>query len=757
VPGAVEFGGVIGRYYDESEPWWPEPVRAPDGAPNVVMVVLDDVGFAQLGSFGSDLETPVFDGLAEGGLRFANFHTTAVCSATRSCLLTGRNHHANGMGRVIEVASGFPGYNALLPRSNGFLPEMLVPHGYAAFAIGKWHLTPEDECHAGASRRRWPLGRGFERFYGFMSGETHQFAPALIEDNHLIRPPRSIEDGYHLTEDLIDQAIGCIRDLRVVTPDKPFFLYFCPGACHTPHQAPPPWIEHYRGRFDLGWDAWREEIYARQMASGLLLSTTELSPRPDWVPAWDDLGDDTRRLYARYMEAFAGFLSHTDHEVGRLIDFLALTGDLDNTLIVVLSDNGASSEGGPTGSLNILHGWNGTTQTVEEALAEIYVIGGPKWHNNYPWGWTMAGNSPFKRWKREVHEGGVADPLIVHWPSGIGDGGAVRRQYVHAIDLVPTVLDVTGVEAPAEIDGIEQRPLDGVSFAAALRDPVAPDRRITQYYEMFGSRALYHEGWKAVISHPFVRTDQRFDDDVWELYHVAVDPSECHDLAAERPDKVKELSDRWWIEAGRNQVLPLDNRPLSEFVLGRPISVAPRERYVFYPGAAQVPEVVAVNVRNRSHTITADIELDEVPAAGVLLAQGSFLGGWCFYLLDGRPRYTHNLGAIEQHDVTSGTVVGRGHHELAFRFQRTGEHRGTGTLLCDGDVVGEAELSRFTPERFSLTGAGVTCGYGNNLPVSEAVRGPFPFSGHLLRVTVDVQGPPFADAAAEVRAAIVSQ
>ncbi|HMD46004.1 MAG TPA: arylsulfatase, partial [Acidimicrobiales bacterium] len=446
-------GAVVGRYYDESTPWWPEPVVAPAGAPNVVMVVLDDVGFAQLGCFGSDIETPVIDALADGGLRFSNFHTTAVCSATRSCLLTGRNHHSNGMGRVIEVATGFPGYDAVIPRANGFVSEMLLPHGYATYAVGKWHLTPEDECHAGASRRRWPLGRGFERFYGFMSGETHQFAPALVHDNHLVDPPAGIEDGYHLTEDLVDRAIGFVRDLRAVDDTKPFFLYYCPGACHTPHQAPAEWIERYRGRFDGGWDEWRDRTFERQQASGVLRPGTELSPRPEWVRAWADLSPDARRLYARYMEAFAGFLSHTDHHLGRLLDFLALTGDLDDTVVVVLSDNGASSEGGPTGTLNILHGWNRSPQSLEDALARIDEIGGPRWHNNYPWGWTLAGNTPFKRWKREVHEGGVADPLVVAWPRRLAAVAGVRHQYVHAIDLVPTLLDLVGLGAPTEIDG----------------------------------------------------------------------------------------------------------------------------------------------------------------------------------------------------------------------------------------------------------------------------------------------------------------
>ncbi len=680
-----------------------------------------------------------------------------MCSATRSCLLTGRNHHANGMGRVIEVATGFPGYNARMPRENGLLSEMLLTAGYATFAIGKWHLTPDDECHMGASRARWPLGRGFERFYGFMNGETHQFAPALVHDNHMADPPQTIEEGYHLTEDLVDRAIGCVRDLRVADEQKPFFLYFCPGACHTPHQAPREWIDRYRGCFDDGWDVWRERTFARQQASGIVRAGTELSPRPEWVPAWSSLSPDDRRLYARYMEAFAGFLSHTDHHVGRLFDFLRATGDWDDTLVFVLSDNGASSEGGPSGSLNILHGWNATPPPPGFALSQLDEIGGPRWHNNYPWGWTVAGNTPFRRWKREVHEGGICDPLIVHWPRRLAGHGGVRHQYVHAIDLVPTVLEAAGVAPPAVLGGVPQSPLHGMSALAVLSDAAAPEYRATQYYEMFGCRALYHEGWKAVVSHPFVQTDQSFDDDVWELYHVDVDPSECHDLAAAHPEKVAELVERWWVEAGRYDVLPLDNRPMSAWVLDRPLSVPPRSRYTFYPGAAPLPEVVAPKLHNRAHAVTAWVTVGSVPVDGVLIGQGSGLGGWCVFMSEGRLRYAHNLGGVEVHEIGSDVVVPAGDHELAFRFRPTGLHRGEGTLLVDGSVVGEGPIPRFTPARFSLTGAGVTCGYSGGLPVAAGIIPPFRFTGVLHRAVIEVDGEVSVDVAAEVRAAMTSQ
>ena len=750
------FRGVVGRHYYDSTPHWSERRRAPKGAPNVVVVVLDDVGFAQLGCFGSDIDTPVLDRLAAGGLRYANFHTTALCSPTRSCVLTGRNHHSNGMGRIIELATGFPGYTARIPRENGFLSEMLVPHGYSAWAVGKWHLTPEDECHVAAPRERWPLGRGFERFYGFFSGETHQFAPALVCDNHQVRPPRTIAEGYHLTEDLVDHASTLVRDLRAIDEDKPFFLYLATGACHSPHHAPPSFLEPYRGRFARGWDAWREATLARQIASGLIPPGTELSPRAEWVPAWDDLSADECCVYERYMEAFAGFLTHTDHQIGRLVATLEETGDLDDTLIVVLSDNGASSEGGPFGSLNDLRPWNMAPRTLEEALARLDEIGGPRCHNNYPWGWTVAGNTPFRRWKREVHEGGVADPLLVHWPRGIAARGEIRTQYVHAIDVVPTVLEVLGVEPPAEIGGVAQKRIEGTSFAYTFADAAAPGRHETQYYEMFGCRAIYHEGWKAVTYKQIQDPRQNFDDDVWELYHVADDVAEARDLAAAHPEKLDELIALWWREAERFQVLPLDNRALSELVLERPSLVPPRARYVYSPGVGMVPEVVAANVRNRSHLIAAEVELapgDE----GVLLAMGSLFGGFALYVKQGRLCWVHNFVGMAEDRIVAASDLAPGAHTLAFRFERTGEHRGTGRLLVDGAVVGEGAIEQLTPARFSITGAGLTCGYALEPAVCDDFNAPFRFSGRLHRVVVEVFGAEYRDPEGEARAAIVSQ
>ena len=427
-----EFGGVIGPTWRESTPWWPPEPTPPPGAPNIVMIVLDDVGYAQLGCYGSDIETPNLDRLAAGGVRLTNFHTTALCSPTRACLLTGRNHHSNSMARVADLAVGYPGYWGRVPRRNGFLSEILGANGYVPYAVGKWHLTPEDETHMAAPRDTWPCGRGFQRWYGFHGGETHQFVPTLFQDNHAMRPPRT-DDGYHLSEDLADRATRYLGELRSVEPEKPFLLYLATGACHSPHQAPAPWIERYRGQFDAGWDAWRDASFARQQAMGLLPPGTRLSPRPPWVPRWTDLAIEDQRVAARFMECFAGFLSHADEQIGRVLRFVEELGEWDDTLVVAISDNGASAEGGERGSINDARLWNGLPAGRRELRARIGELGGPSAHNNYPWGWTMAGNTPFRRWKREVHEGGIADPCIVHWPRGVAARGGVRHQFAHAI------------------------------------------------------------------------------------------------------------------------------------------------------------------------------------------------------------------------------------------------------------------------------------------------------------------------------------
>ncbi len=743
---AAEFKGKIGRYHWESEPWWPDEPRPPAGAPNVLLVILDDVGFAQLGCFGSDIATPHIDALAAGGLRYSSFHTTALCSPTRACVLTGCNHHRVGMGRIVDLAMGFPGYTARIPTSTAMLPAMLTPHGYAAYAVGKWHLTPEDEEHLGATRERWPLGKGFERWYGFFPGETHQFVPALMHDNHAVDPPGTYEDGYHLTTDLVNRSIEFIEDLRNVDVDKPWLLYLATGACHSPHQSPESWRALYRGQFDDGWDAWRDATLARQKALGVVPDHAELSPRPDWVPAWDSLDEQERRVYARYMEAFAAYLSHTDTEIGRLTARLEAMGELDNTIVVVLSDNGASSEGGPVGSLNDGRVWNALPRTVEEADERLDDIGGPRLHNNYPWGWTVAGNTPFRRWKRETHEGGVADPLVVHWPRGIAARGEVRRQYVHAIDILPTILDAIGVRPANEVDGF--------SFVSTFGDTAAPETHTTQYYEMLGCRALYQDGWKAVTYHEVQGDEPGLDHATWELYDLRADPSECHDLAADEPERLQAMIDAWWVEAARNQVLPVDNRPFSEMVFNRPSGIAPRARYTYWPDRAPVPESVAVNVRNRAHAINAHITVEDAPIEGVLAVQGSVLGGWSFHVVGNKLVYLHNLAGWRVYRVEAELpTLARGEHILGMRFDPVNV-----SLLVDGVVIGGGIVKRTIWSRFSLTGAGLTAGWSPDFsPADEDYRGHFRFTGRLHRVDIDVEGLPQFDHEVEANDIVASQ
>jgi arylsulfatase A-like enzyme len=748
---AQHFEGVIGRDWRDSTPWWPAEPLPPSGAPNVLLIVLDDVGYAQLGCYGSDISTPTIDGLAAEGLRLANFHTTALCSPTRACLLTGRNHHRNGMGRVADLAMGYPGYWGLIPRENGFLSEILRAHGYATYAVGKWHLTPDDEVSMAASRASWPLGRGFDRWYGFHGGETHQFAPALYHDNHAVLAPGSYEDGYHLSADLADRAIEFLSDLRAVDEEQPFFCYLATGACHSPHHAPAEWIERYRGQFDAGWDAWRDATFARQLESGLLPQGTTLSPRPSWVPAWDELALEDQAVAARFMECFAAYLSYTDAQLGRVIEYLRESGDLDNTVVMLCSDNGASSEGGARGSINDVRSYNGAATGRRELRARIDELGGPTTHNNYPWGWTMAGNTPFKRWKREVHEGGVADPCIVRLPPAARTAaapGGICHQFAHAIDVLPTVLELVGIDAPPAVAGLSQSSIDGTSFGYALADAETPGRHDTQYFEMLGSRAIYHQGWKAVTFHALgnmyddgLDANAPFDDDIWELYNVANDLSETEDLAAKEPERLAAMVELWWEEARRNDVLPLDNRPLEAILHPRPRRRGARRRYVYRPFGAPVPEASAVHLPNREHTITAAVDIaTEGISEGILLAMGSALGGFSFYLRDGRLRYVHNLYSKERHVIGSSETVAPGTHELAYSYSKAKGFSGTGRLLVDGRVVGEGEIPLFTPMSFSGTGGGLTCGYEMGPAVGDDYVAPFRCTAVIRQVVVEVSG-----------------
>ena len=771
-PSGSAFPGVIGRTADESSPAWPAPVRAPKGAPNVLFIVLDDTGFGQLGCYGSPIATPSLDRLAAGGLRYNNMHTTSLCSPSRSCVITGRNHHSNGMACITEMATGYPAYNGLVPFENGFLSEMLLAHGYNTYMIGKWHLIPSSQETAAGPYDRWPLGRGFERYYGFLGGDTSQWDPELIYDNHQVEPPKAPEEGYHLTEDLADRAIQFISDAKQVDPDKPFYLHFCPGATHAPHHVPKEWADRYQGAFDDGWDAYREKVFARQKELGIIPQDAELSRHDPDVPAWESLSDDQRRLYARMMEVFAGFLTHTDHHVGRLLDHLESIGELENTLIMVVSDNGASSEGGPTGTTNEAQFFNNAQEPFEDSLAALDELGGPKHFNHYPWGWTFAGNTPFRRWKRETYRGGVSDPFIVHWPKQIKASGQVREQYAHIIDMVPTVLDVLGIEPPKMIRGVPQSPLHGTSFAHTFDDPAADSRRTTQYFEMLGHRSIYHDGWRAVCPWPgpsFAEAGRPFGEPIsaeklaeldaegWELYHVAEDPAENHDLAAEHRDRLIALIATWYVEAGKYDVMPIDGSGVARMAGEKPLIAAPRDRFIYYPDTQSVPFFAGPRVLNRPHSITADVEIPEEGAEGVLLCQGTSAGGFTLYVKDRRLHYTHNWVGRELLHLASDAELTAGRHELRYEFEPTGQpdptkgHGAPGRfqLYIDDQLAGDMDVAYTTP--FAFNPGGLTCGADPGSTVTDDYEAPFRFTGTLHTVTVDLSGELIHDPEAELK------
>jgi arylsulfatase len=719
------------------------------------------------------------DALAENGVRFNNMHTTALCSPTRSCILTGRNHHSNAMACITEGSTGFPGYNANIPFENGFLSEILLENGYSTYAIGKWHLTPADQISAAGPYDRWPLGRGFERFYGFLGGETHQYYPELVYDNHQVEPPRTPEEGYHLTEDLVDKAISFIADAKQVAPDKPFFMYFCPGAMHAPHHVGKEWSDKYKGQFDEGWDVYREKTFARQKEMGLVPPDAKLSRHDPDVAKWDTLFADEKRLYAHMMEVYAGFMEHTDFHIGRLLDFLKSIGEFDRTLIMLISDNGASSEGGPTGSVNENLFFNNVKEDLQTNLEHIDELGDPTTFNHYPWGWTWAGDTPFRRWKRETYRGGICDPLIVHFPSGFEARGEVRTQYAHAIDMMPTVLEIIGLEPPAFIKGVQQSPIEGISFAHALDDAGAESKHHTQYFEMLGHRSIYHDGWRAVCPWPgpsFAEAGTGFGDPIpaeklteldargWELYHVAEDFAENNNIAEGNRAKLIEMIATWYVEAGKYHVLPVDGRGMPRMLDERPQITKDRTSYTFYPHTQAVPYNAGPRLLNRTHSITADVEIPDNGAEGVLVSFGGVDGGYSFYVKDNKLQYVQNYVARDYLRVESTVPVPSGHHELRFEFEVTGKPdfaNGKGTpgraqLYIDRKLVGQADFPHTTPFSLGLTG-GITVGADPGSPVAPFYTTPFEFTGTIHSVTFDVSGEVIEDREAEMKRILAQQ
>jgi arylsulfatase A-like enzyme len=787
------FNGTINIDIRDSIPDWAPfaPPTAPAGAPNVICIVLDDVGFSAMSCYGGPIETPNIDRIAADGVRYTQWHTTALCSPTRSCLLTGRNHTRNSMACITEAAIGFPNASGTIPPENGMLPEILGDLGWNTYMVGKWHLCPTIEMNVASTRRNWPSGRGFERWYGFLGAETNQWYPDLVYDNHPVDQPTSPEEGYHFTADITDKALEFIKDAKVLAPDKPFFLYYAPGAAHAPHHAPPEWIAKFKGRFDLGYEALREQTLTRQLALGIVPPGTELPPiNPIGTPEtrtgpqgepfppldvtrpWESLSEQEKLLFCRMAEVYAGFLAHADHHIGRLLDYLEESGQRDSTMIVLVSDNGASGEGGPNGSVNENKFFNGQPDDILANLAMLDELGGPKTYGHYPNGWAMAFNTPFKMWKRYEFNGGTADPCIISWPTTTGGRagatgrGELRHQYHHAIDIMPTILDTLGVTPPATIKGHVQSRIDGVSMRYSVEMPSAPSARRTQFYSMLGSRGIWHDGWKAITTHPTISGWSDFNHDTWELYHTDTDRSELHDLAAEQPDKLRELVNLWFAEAGDNGAFPLDDRsPLEILLTPRPLLSPPRNRYAYFPDAAEVPEQQAVNVRNRSFSIGALVDLPGPGAQGVLFAQGARFGGHALYVKDNRLHYVNNfVGITEQKvDATEDLPVGEG-LILSASFEKDGEVEpgvATGLLsLYHRDrKVGEGRI-KTQPGLFSVAGEGLCIGRDSGEPVTSDYPGPHPHAftgGSIKQVAVDVSGDPYVDLEREAEAMLARE
>jgi arylsulfatase A-like enzyme len=743
----ARFEGTIARTHRDSEPWFDEPPHPGDGAPNVVVVLLDDTGFAQFGCYGSDIATPNVDALAAAGIQFTNFHVTPLCSPTRASLLTGRSQHAVGMRSVANFRTGFPNQLGHITHHAATVAEVLRDHGYATFCVGKWHLAPIEQSSAAGPFDQWPLGRGFDRFYGFMEGETDQFHPDLVCDNHPVAPPAGPDDGYHLSEDLVDQALRMIADSRGIRPDRPFFTYLAFGATHAPHQAPASHMARYRGRFDDGWDAVRQRWFDRQLERGIVPPGTQLAPRNPGVDAWDDLPDTQRRLAARLQEAFAAFLDHTDEQIGRFVDGLRDMGVLDDTIVVVLADNGASQEGGPFGVMHEMKFFNGILETPDEAIERIDDIGGPHSHTNYPWGWAQCGNTPFKWYKQNTHEGGVHVPMIVHWPNGIAadQRGTRRSQFVNVADIVPTIYELLGVQPPTVYRGVEQLPVTGHSFAPIIHDGAHPATNTVQYFEMAGSRALVAEfdgeWWKAVCRH---LPGADYDTEPWELYRLDQDWSECRDLAVERPERLAELIDLWWHEADRHGVLPLDDRTIELFSARfRDHSPHPADRrYVYRPPMSPIPAQAAAAIGGRSADIVARVT-HRVGDQGVLFATGTENSGVSIFVQDDRLIVDYN--AFDHHTVIeSDEPVPVGTTELTVRLRRGDGRVGTVELDVAGHAAGTADLPLYMR---MISSVGTSIGHDHGSAVSRRYTGPFPYSGTLHEIVVQLVGRPAAGTA----------
>ncbi len=727
------FQGVIGKTIKDSEPWFEIPNHPGEDAPNIVIILLDDTGFSQLGCYGSSIDTSNIDALAAHGLQFTNFHVTPLCSPTRASLLTGRSQHAVGMRAVSNFRTGFPNMLGHITNQAATVSEILNTYGYATFCVGKWHLAPMEDCSAAGPFSQWPLGRGFDRFYGFLEGETDQFNPSLTKDNHHIDPPAKPDDGYHLSEDLVDNFLAMVGDLKGVRPDRPFFAYVPFGATHAPHQAPQEYLEKYRGKFDEGWDITRDQWHRNQLKLGIIPEGTKLAPRNPGVDAWEDLPDAQKKLAARLQEAFAAFLDHTDDQIGRIINGLRDIGQLDNTIVILLSDNGASQEGGPFGVMHEMKFFNGILEKPDEAVERIDDIGGPHSHTNYPWGWAQAGNTPFKWYKQNTHEGGVHVPLIIHWPEGIEESqnGQLRNQFANVSDIAPTIYELLGITPPDTYKGIEQLPVTGHSFAHLLNNSEAESNNKVQYFEMAGSRAIIAEDWKAVTRH-IQGTD--YDEEPWELYDLSSDWSECNDLAESNQSKLKELQQLWWDEAHKHGVMPLDDRMIelfgSRFRERSPHS--PDRKYVYRPPMSPIPAQAAASIGGRSFDITGKVSFKS-GERGVLFAYGTENSGISFFVLNDRLIIDYN--AFDDHSIIeSEATIPNGEVELKAEFRRLGNN-GTIALFINQEPNGTIEVPLYMR---MISSVGASIGFDHGSPVSELYKDSFPYSGKLEELEIQL-------------------
>jgi arylsulfatase A-like enzyme len=775
---AAEFQGKIELDIRDSEPDW-GPYAAPtahDGAPNVLYVVWDDTGIATWDCFGGLVQMPAMSRIAERGVRLSQFHTTALCSPTRASLLTGRNATTVGMAIIEEFTEGFPGYNGRIPAETALLSEVLADRGWNTYCVGKWHLTPLEESNLASTKRHWPLSRGFERFYGFMGGETDQWYPDLVYDNHPVAPPATPEEGYHLSKDIADKTIEFIRDAKVIAPDKPWFSYVCPGAGHAPHHVFKEWADKYAGKFDMGYEKYREIVLDNQKKMGIVPADTELSPinpyldvkgpngepwpLQDTVRPWDSLNDEEKMLFCRMAEVFAGFLSYTDDQLGRVLDYLEESGQLDNTIIVVISDNGASGEGGPNGSVNEVKFFNGYIDTAEESMRFYDNLGGTDTYNHYPIGWAMAFNTPYKLYKRYAsHEGGIADTAIISWPNGISAHGEVRDNYVNVCDITPTVYDLLGIAPPETVSGVVQKPLDGVSFKAALEDSKASTGKETQFYTMLGTRGIWHKGWFANTVHAATPSGwSHFDKDPWELYHIEADRSQCHDLAGKEPERLEEMKKLWFAEAGKYNGLPLaDMNILETLMRSRPYLVGDRTTFTYYPNTAEVGIGAAVEIRGQTFSVLAEVTVDTTGAEGVIFKQGGAHGGHVLFIQDGRLHYIYNFMGEEEQKISSSGAAPMGKHVFGVRFVRGGTVEGShtplgeATLFIDDAAVGSLADMKVHPGTFGLAGAGLSVGRNSGSAVSSSYKAPYAFSGGTIhQVVVDVSGKPYEDVEKEL-------